>query len=349
MRLRVVAVSGLATFAMALLGVASAWAKEPVFVTGAPDERADQELLAKTKRKPAPAKRPAKKPRQQAEEEEEDEDEEEEEEEAEDEEDAAPEKGAAAPAEPPPASAAKPTTAATVQPTVAAKPSAAPEDATDAKGAAPGESWPLLIGAGVHYYIDSGTVTGRVRRSILEEKENFDFENDNAIAVSLEVIKPFSRRFRVGATLRYFFDYELTLADDEDEEPEVFLWGQLFELTARGDFMVPFGDNWDAFLSLQAGPALLVPGGALQEEIDALREQDVGVWNVPRLGIVGGASLGARYRLVDGLFVRPEVALFWERLFLFNTEETVNSVPFSKEREADIRRLMFSVSLELGL
>jgi hypothetical protein len=149
--------------------------------------------------------------------------------------------------------------------------------------------------------------------------------------------------------LRYFFTYTYTDPEDTNPDPEVFELGKLIELTARVEALIPIGKSFDVALGLDAGPAMLIAGGQLKQDIDAFRKQGVAVWNLPRLGIVGGPHVGARYVLGKRVAIRAEVALMWEHLYLLGTTDTVNDINVELERSADMQRGLAGLGLEFSL
>ncbi len=202
----------------------------------------------------------------------------------------------------------------------------------------------IVVGLGVHS--DDGTMRGSDRRSIQVTDETFDFSGQGRVFGTLGFLTGLRPRVRGGMSVRYFGGYEYSRSGGRAGDGKL---GQLGEAVAQLQYVLPMYDRWDLVLGAEAGAALLVPGGAFQKEIQALQTQGASVWDVPRVGYLLGPQLAARYKVGQRLFVRGDLGLTWEQLFLFFTHDDVGAVQFEKTRRANIIRYALTVSLEVPL
>ena len=101
----------------------------------------------------------------------------------------------------------------------------------------------------------------------------------------------------MGAGIRVFGNYGAS----GDRQ---FSFGFLSEAFVSGEYGLPIADKTEAMFGAHGGMAMLLPGKEFQAEIHRLREQGVSVWSVPRLGWLGGISVGARRRCAEHILLR---------------------------------------------
>lgn len=210
-----------------------------------------------------------------------------------------------------------------------------------------GAPWSFAVGA--HFYSDSGHIDSHEVRAIAVFDDVQKIKSHGLWGVWLSAMTPIHEHFRLGAMLRYYFTYTYTDAEDTNPHPEVFDLGKLLELTARFEGTIPLGSSLGVTLGLDAGPAMLFPGGPLREDIDAYRKQGIAVWNLPRLGIVGGPHVGARYALTPRVAIVVDGTVMWEHIYLLGTKDTVNDTFVELDRSADMQRGLVDVGFEFSL
>jgi hypothetical protein len=210
-----------------------------------------------------------------------------------------------------------------------------------------GAPWFLAIGA--HFYSDSGHIDSHEVRAIAVFDDVQKIKSEGLWGLWLQAMTPIHEHFRLGGMLRYYFTYTYTDAEDTNPKPPVFDLGKLIELTARFDGTIALGSSLGITLGLDAGPAMLFPGGPLREDIDSYRKQGIAVWNLPRLGIVGGPHVGARYAITQRVAIVVDAAVLWEHLYLLGTEDTVNDTYVELDRSADMQRGLVGAGLEFSL
>ena len=204
----------------------------------------------------------------------------------------------------------------------------------------------LIVGLGFH--LDDGTMRGSDRRSILVTDETFEFSNDNKLYGTLGFLSVIGQRMRLGAVVRYFgsYDYKQQMGDNESEPRKL---GQLFELAAQGEYLLPLIPRVQMTVGAQAGAAILIPGGQFEADIKMLQNQGASVWNVPRLGYLVGPRVGVRWALASRIYLRGDFDITWCQTFLYMTHDEVAGVDFEKKRRANVMRYVVGASFEVVL
>lgn len=210
----------------------------------------------------------------------------------------------------------------------------------------------VTLGLGGELFYDNGEIDREERISLQRDTTETAYTNDFYASGSLWVLLPLADSFRFGGGFTYYGSYAYIPdnADEDDDNPEVVL-GPLMEITGRFEWLLPLEGDFDLILGAHAGLALLIPDEDFEAEIESLQNQNVSVAGpaVPRLGYVVGPVVATRWRVHEMLAIRSDLAFFWEQIFLFQTEDNVNGVPFLLEQRADILRFKFGLSLELTL
>jgi hypothetical protein len=123
----------------------------------------------------------------------------------------------------------------------------------------------------------------------------------------------------------------------------------LNELFLLGEYGLTVAEKTEAVFGARGGLALLVPGKEFDAEISRLREQGVSAWHVPRVGWLGGISVGARRRMSERLLVRGDFSGQLEKLFLFATSQDIKGLDFEKSWSTFGLRLGFTLGVEFAL
>ena len=210
------------------------------------------------------------------------------------------------------------------------------------------------VGVGFGLYADDGELDGTERVAVrAPESQDRTFEADTLTSFSLWYMRPLTSSLRWGGGLRYYGAYDIVdeVPDDteEDDLPEPQGFGTLADLYVQMEWHTPLveGLPLEFVLGTQLGFNVLFPGGALQEEIDELKEQNVGVFDGPRVGFLFGPQVGVRYQALKLVAVRADVGARYNRLFIFSTSEEVDGVAFAKEWNLNILRYDFSLGVEV--
>jgi hypothetical protein len=151
-----------------------------------------------------------------------------------------------------------------------------------------------------------------------------------------------SERLRVGPGVRVFGNYAAG-----GDRPYTF--GILTEAFALGEYGLPVSERMEVVLGARAGLALLLPGGALSEEINRLRTEGASVWKVPRVGWLLGLNAGTRRRMSERISLRADLGLQLERLYLFRTDQEVDGLHFQKNWTTQALRLGLTLGAEFAL
>ena len=206
------------------------------------------------------------------------------------------------------------------------------------------------LGVQLGAYFEDGELDDNYRVSVTEQSQSFDYDNDGTFNIALNYMAHYSESIRLGGLLRYYGEYGANplVDEDADEAPPTFVFGQLTEAIGEVEWLIPvIGAEWEMALGGQLGLALLFPDGDLQNQIDALNDQGIGVWDSPRLGYTVGARVGARYRLSKLLGFTASYGVQVSELYLYDTDEQVNTIPVRRETNLGIVRQNIVVGTEV--
>lgn len=207
----------------------------------------------------------------------------------------------------------------------------------------------LIVGIGA--FGEGSDVEGNERIEVRDTDRSFEYSSDSFLNGSLRVLRPLSKSLFWGGGVTYYGTYrgEIDEGDDTPDPPNTYEFGPLLELGGLIEWRVGVTEKIDLALGAQAGLALLFPGGDLKAEIKRLKDQDVGVWDVPRPGYFLAPQVGARWKLDERLSVRGDLLFKWERLHLFGIDEVVDGLRYERSSQANILRTEFVVGLEIVL
>jgi hypothetical protein len=202
------------------------------------------------------------------------------------------------------------------------------------------------IGLGLDVFTESSRLSGHQTINTARQDESFDYKSKGFLSatLSLSIPAPISPRARMGAGVRFFGNY-----GSGGEGQRQFGLGLLNELFMSGEYGLTVADKTEAVFGARGGVALLIPGQQFSEEIQRLRGQGVDVWNVPRVGWLGGISVGARRRMGEHLLVRADFSGQLQRLFLFYTSQEIQGLDFDKSWNTFGLRLGFTLGAEFAL
>lgn len=201
------------------------------------------------------------------------------------------------------------------------------------------------IGVGLDLFRERSSVTGSqsINDSVIEENFNYSSASLFSATLSMSVPAPIlADRARIGGAVRLYGNY--SASGDRD-----FGFGLLNQAFATGEFGLPIADRMELMFGARAGLSLLIPGRDLMEEIDRLQNQGADVWSVPRVGWLGGLSLGTRRKMSDKILLRADLSGQLEKLFLFATSEDIDGLQFDKSWSTFGLRLGFTLGVEFAL
>lgn len=179
------------------------------------------------------------------------------------------------------------------------------------------------LGVGLDAYFDDGAQS--IERlntgggDLVEGRRDIGNEDEvlgAGLGVALTFLTRVHERFSAGASLRLLGSYSYQLDEDEDEVVEL---GQLVELSPTAQYLLPITEDLQVAFMGQVGLALVFPAGELADRIEALEAQGFDTSVSPRVGVIGGASVGLRHTYNDWLAFRGDLGWFWQTLFLLNT------------------------------
>lgn len=213
---------------------------------------------------------------------------------------------------------------------------------------APSQADAQVLGAGANFYFDEGEMVGEQRISVQTVDRGFEFANESFVGGYLSLLFPVSDRVRMGMAYRFHGSYDYVNEDRDDDDAEAEEFGWLMDFVYQLDVVLPMTRDLDFLIGGQVGLVLLVPGGTVEDDIDAFQAQGVDVLSGPRLGYVVGPALGMKWNINDMFAVRTDFGIRWQQLLLFATSQTVGNTPFSIDQHANIMRYEVNTGLEVA-
>lgn len=202
------------------------------------------------------------------------------------------------------------------------------------------------VGVGLDFFFESSRMTGEQIINTSRRDESFDFSSDGFVSatLSMSVPAPISvERARIGGAVRLFGPY--SAGGDRQ-----FGFGLLHEAFITGEYGVPVYDKTEVVLGVRGGMSLLIPGREFNQEIDRLQNEGVGVWSLPRVGWLGGLSVGGRRKMNERILLRADLSAQLQKLFLFSTsQEFDDGLKFSKDWSTFGLRLGLTLGAEFAL
>jgi hypothetical protein len=201
------------------------------------------------------------------------------------------------------------------------------------------------IGFGLDLFRERTALTGSqaINDSVIEE--NFDYSSASILAATLSMSVPapiLAERARIGGAVRLYGNY--SASGDRD-----YGFGLLNQAYVTGEYGLPIANKMELMFGARAGLSLLIPGRDFMDEIDHLQNQGADVWSVPRVGWLGGLSLGTRRRMSENILLRADLFGQFEKLFLFSTSEDIGGLQFDKSWSTFGLRLGLTLGVEFAL
>jgi hypothetical protein len=202
------------------------------------------------------------------------------------------------------------------------------------------------IGLGLDLFTESSRMAGHQTINTARQDESFDYKSHSFLSatLSLSIPAPISEKARMGAGLRFLGNY-----GSGGEGNRAFGFGLLNEVFITGEYGLMVADKTEAVFGARGGLALLVPGKEFDAEITRMREQGVSAWHVPRVGWLGGISVGARRRMSEHILLRGDFSGQLEKLFLFATSQDIKGLDFEKSWSTFGLRLGLTLGVEFAL
>lgn len=196
-------------------------------------------------------------------------------------------------------------------------------------------------------YGDDATLSRsrNIGNTIFDEEE-LEVGRGLAFAVGLNYLIPITDFLRLGPGARYLSSYRYSEeADDSDTEV---LLGRLFEFYVRGEFAISLPEEITLTPALEIGMPLLLPAGALQEDLNGFERLGFNVNDLPRIGVLVGAELSLRYPLTEWLFVRGGLGLQHDRIILYNASADGGNGEVESDLAIMRVRVLAGVEAQLG-
>ncbi|MBN1205886.1 MAG: hypothetical protein JXB05_13300 [Myxococcaceae bacterium] len=202
------------------------------------------------------------------------------------------------------------------------------------------------IGVGLDLFIEDSRMTGAQTINTSTRDESFDYGSDGFLSATLGMSVPapiFEERARIGGAVRLFGNYGAG-------GDRTFGFGLLNEAFITGEYGLPVADKLEVVFGARGGLALLIPGRDFIQEIERLQDEGVSVWSLPRLGWLGGLSVGVRRAMSDRVLLRADLLAQYEKLFLFSTsQEFDDGLTFNKDWSTSGLRFGLTFGVEFAL
>jgi outer membrane biosynthesis protein TonB len=204
----------------------------------------------------------------------------------------------------------------------------------------------LRIGVGLDLFTEKASMTGNQAINESNRDESFKYGSATFLSatLSMSVPAPIAKdRARIGGAVRLFGNY--SAGGDRQ-----FGFGLLNQAFITGEYGLPVKDDkTEVVFGGRLGLSLLVPGSDFDQEIDRLQVQGVGVWSLPRVGWLGGLSVGGRRRMSEHILLRADLSGQLEKLYLFATNEDIEGLQFKKDWSTLGLRLGLNLGIEFAL
>ncbi|MBX5483262.1 MAG: hypothetical protein IRZ16_15680 [Myxococcaceae bacterium] len=187
------------------------------------------------------------------------------------------------------------------------------------------------LGVGFDLWAETGQLSGEQWINASRLDESFDTAAAGG-SISAWMLFLARDRVRAGPGIRFFGNY----GRGGNQE---YLLGFLTEAFMMGEYSLRAFEKFDILLGGRAGLAVLAPGGEFGEEITRLQREGVGVWSVPRPGVLAGIDVGLRRQLTGKFALRADLNAQYEQLFLFATNEEIDHYRFQKNWSTHTIRL----------
>jgi hypothetical protein len=223
-------------------------------------------------------------------------------------------------------------------------PTSAPVDTVAASATVePRRAAPWHLGMSVDLYQESSGLNGHQTLNVMESNESFDY-SAGTLAARAWLWLPQTRSWRWGGGATWRGRYSAT-----DDDGDAYVFGQLCEAYGHIDRGFPLPGRWRGAVAGRAGLAVLFPEGDFSDEISRLQEGGVSVWSGPRFGWLLGAAAGVRYPIGERVTFVGDLGVEAERIYLFATQDTTQSINVSKTWRNEITRVSVSLGVEVPL
>jgi hypothetical protein len=195
-------------------------------------------------------------------------------------------------------------------------------------------------------FFDASTAKDETVVGPIRDTERADLSNRDLGHVALYYLHALDEKhgFRLGGELRYLG----TLATENDDDEKAVL-GPMLEIGARGEWSTPLTEKLTFLVSLRASLALVFPEGELAEEIDRMAVDGIPAGDGPRPGVTLMPSVGARYAIHERVNAGLSLGLGWTFLSIFDLDEQVSGITYSRASTLSATRFELTVGLEVTL
>ncbi|TVQ96773.1 MAG: hypothetical protein EA398_15480 [Deltaproteobacteria bacterium] len=205
-----------------------------------------------------------------------------------------------------------------------------------------GRSLSLSLETGL--YLESGSERQRTEIGPLRTRPRYDFAGPLRPDVAIGITSGADRGFAWGGSVLHRGNWVLREDDGDGRRT----YGTLVEWMGLAEYRIaPLGPV-TVVAGVRGGLVTLFPGDDLRDRIDELEDQGSSVWSGPRLGVVAGPQVGARYRLASRLALRADVGLTWSRVWLQRVSDTAAGVDIRRHAHVNAMRSRMALGLEVS-
>lgn len=174
-------------------------------------------------------------------------------------------------------------------------------------------------------------------------EQPFDYNSGSVLSGTVYLLfQTDVKRLRWGPGVRVYGNYEAAGNNS-------FGFGVLNEALLLAEYGIPAIEKFELVLGGRVGVPVLIPGDDFAREISRLQSEGLGVWSLPRVGWVGGLNVGARREMAKNLWLRVDLLGQLGSLYLFATDQRVDTLRVRKFWSTYTMRLGLTFTLELGL
>lgn len=212
------------------------------------------------------------------------------------------------------------------------------------------------IGVGVGYFFEKTERRDEREQKFediagtpLQTNQTQDFVNDSALAIEAWWLTPmWWDALRVGGGGTWVRDYSLLDADEDDDDAEGDVQGQLFRIFGQAEYgLFDVVSELDVSFGLRAGVSILTYGDSLRAELDQRPQFDEPL--LPSIGVFVTPRLGAAWPLNDRLRLRGDVGADFAKQWLYSLEASDGGVQTSESAVLSTSRTFITLGLEFSL
>lgn len=209
-----------------------------------------------------------------------------------------------------------------------------------------------VLGFGPGFFSeDTEVVSNRRVNGQKEPAERDELVSDGFFNLAAWLWLPiFHDRVRWGAGLSWYNSYTLVPDEDDFDDNERFDVGQVFQLFAQAEYVLPdVAGKLDVLFGFRAGGLVLFSGRDVEDRLEELENLGYDVTQLPRFGAFLGPHVGVLWPLNDRLSVRLDGGVQFSKIVLYDTSAEVQGSKIELGSHLNTTRIHFQLGLEFAL